>query len=54
MPAAFASMIVDALYLLLPGLTGVAGVACVIGMLALSVYCGARVSAKIMNRGIGK
>lgn len=54
MPAAFASIIVDALYILLADLSGVAAIACVAGMLALSVFCGAKVSAKILNRGIGK
>lgn len=53
MPA-FASLIVDALYILLADLTGIAAAAVVVAMLALSVFCGAKVSAKIINRGIGK
>lgn len=54
MPAAFASIIVDALYILLADLSGIAAAGVLAGMLALFVFCGARVSDKILNRGIGK
>lgn len=54
MPAAFATIIIDALYILLGDLTGIAAAGVVAGMLALSIFCGAKVSNKILNRGIGK
>lgn len=52
--AAFASMIVDALVLLSFDLEGVALYAVVVGALGLIYFCGARISDKIINRGIGK
>lgn len=54
MPAAFASLLADAFALLLFDLTGIAELACLIGILCLVVCCGAKVSAKILNRGVGK
>lgn len=54
MPVAFAQLLIDACYILLADLTGVAGVAVLLGMLGLAYFTGARISAKVLNRGLGK
>lgn len=47
-------IIAEILVMMLPELTGVAELACVIGILALVVVGGVRLSDKIINRAIGR